>query len=111
MASSPFTDDDMKKRAIIVALCTGLAISSAAALDMGARGTAPIASPYNVVEVARAREAARATQREQIEARFVVEREQCASLGGYPRENCVVKAQANRGRALLDAAAPYEVRF
>jgi len=101
----------MKKRAILVALGTGLVISSATALDIGARGTAPIASAGDVVQVARAREAARATQRDQIQARFVVEREQCAPLRGYQREKCVVKAQANRGRALLDAAAPYEARF
>jgi len=111
MASSLFMDDDMKKRSILVALGTGLVISSATALDIGARGTAPIASPDDVVQVARAREAARSTQRERIQARFVAEREQCAQLRGYQREKCVVKAQANRGRALLDAAAPYEVRF
>lgn len=101
----------MNKRAIIVALGTGLVISSATALDIGARDMAPIASPDDVVQVARAREAARTTQRDRIQARFVVEREQCASLSGYQREKCVVKAQANRGRALLDAAAPYEVRY
>ncbi len=101
----------MKKRAILVALGTGLVISSATALDIGARGTTPIASPDDVVQVSRAREAARSTQREQIQARFVVEREQCAALRGYQREKCVVRAHANRGRALLDAAAPYEVRY
>jgi hypothetical protein len=111
MASSPLMDDDMKKRAIVVALGTGLVISSATALDIGVRAAAPIASPHDVVQVARTREAARTAQREQIQARFVAEREQCAQLRGYQREKCVVRAQANRGRALLDAAAPYEVRF
>jgi hypothetical protein len=111
MASSPFMDDDMKKRAIVVALGTGLVISSATALDIGVRAAAPIASQHDVVQVARTREAARTAQREQIQARFVAEREQCAQLRGYQREKCVVRAQANRGRALLDAAAPYEVRF
>jgi len=111
MASSLFMDDDMKKRSILVALGTGLVISSATALDIGARSTTPLASPDDVVQVARARESARSTQRDRIQARFVAEREQCAQLRGYQREKCVVKAQANRGRALLDAAAPYEVRF
>ena len=102
----------MKKRAIIVALCTGLVISSATALDIGARSTTPIASPDDVIQVARVREAARTIQRDQIHARFVAEREQCASLRGQgQREQCVVNAHASRGRALLAAAAPYEVRF
>ena len=100
----------MKKRAILVALGTGLVISSATAIDIGTRATA-LASSDDVVEIARARETARTTQRDQIQARFAVEREQCASLRGYQREKCVVQAHANRGRALLDAAAPYEVRF
>ena len=112
IASSLVLDDDMKKRAIIVALCTALVISSATALDTGARSTTPIAAPEDVVQVARVRDAARTMQRDQIQARFVVEREQCASLRGQnQREQCVVDAHANRGRALLAAAAPYEVRF
>ncbi len=111
MASSLFMDDDMRKRSILVALGTGLVISSATALDIGSRDATPLASPDDVVQVARARESARSTQRDRIQARFVAEREQCAQLRGYQREKCVVKAQANRGRALLDAAAPYEVRF
>ena len=102
----------MKKRAMLVALGTGLVISSATtALDIGARATTPAASPDDVVQVSRTREAARNTQRDRIQARFVAEREQGAELRGYQREKCVVRAQANRGRALLDAAAPYEVRF
>ena len=111
MASSLFMDGDMKKRAILVALGTLLVISSATALDIGARGTTPLASADDVVQAARARDAARSEQRERIQARFAAEREQCARLRGFQREKCVVKAQANRGRALLDAAAPYEVRF
>jgi hypothetical protein len=111
MFPSLFMDDDMRKRAILVALGTGLVISSATALDIGVRAAAPVAAPDDVVQVARTREAARSAQRDRIQARFVAEREQCAQLRGYQREKCVVKAQANRGRALLDAAAPYEVRF
>ena len=102
------------KRAIFVALATGLAITSAAALDIAGSGEPAVASTVatdDVVGTHRVREAARATQREQIQARYIAEREQCAALRGYQREKCVVKAHANRGRALLEAAAPYQTRL
>lgn len=101
------------KRAIFVALTTGLAITSAAALDIAGSGQPTIApaAATDVLGAHRVREAARAGQREQIQARYVAEREQCATLRGYQREKCVVKAHANKGRALLEAAAPYESRL
>lgn len=100
------------RRAIFVALGTGAVISSAAALDIaGAREpVAPIAQGDPVHE-ARARESAREEQRGRIHARYTAEREACALLKGYQREKCLVKAHANKGRALLEAAAPYEARF
>ena len=100
------------KRAHFVALATGLAITSAAALDI-AGANKPAAAPVvatNAVDAHRVRDAARAGQRDQIQARYAVEREQCGALRGYQREKCVVKAHANKGRALLAAAAPYEER-
>jgi hypothetical protein len=100
------------KRAIFVALGTGVVISSAAfALDIaGARAPAAPAMKGDPVQVALARESAREEQRGRIQERYAVERESCSALRGYQREKCLVKAHANRGRALLEAAAPYESR-
>jgi len=57
-------------------------------------------------------QSARALQRARIDARYQVERARCGlQAGGFKREKCLVKAHANRGRALLEAAAPYETRF
>lgn len=55
-------------------------------------------------------QASRAAQRARIEARYQSERARCAILGGMKRDNCMVLVHASRGRALLDVAAPYEVR-
>ena len=101
------------KRAILVALGTGVVISSAAgALDIAGAGqppgTASVQSP--VVHAARARAAARSEQRERIHARYLAQRSQCAAFRGHQRETCLVQAHAARGRALLEAAAPYEAR-
>ena len=104
----------MKRRAILIALCTGVVISSAAALDIaGARDTSlPSATRGDPVQMSRARESAREVQRNRIHARYEAERDACAQLkGGYQREKCIVKAHANKGRALLEAAGPYETRF
>lgn len=59
----------------------------------------------------RTRQATRAAQRARIEARYQAERARCASLGGARRDSCMVQVHATRGRAMLDAAAPYEVRL
>ena len=56
------------------------------------------------------RDAARNAQRARVEARYLVERAQCATLGGAKRDQCQISAHAARGRALLEAAAPYETR-
>jgi hypothetical protein len=113
MAPSPTTEDgNMRKRAILIALGTGVMISSAAALDMAGAGSLRVSVASNdEVLVARTRDAAREEQRSRIESRYLAERESCAPLRGYAREKCVVKAHANKGRALLEAAAPYEARF
>jgi len=102
----------MKRRAILIALGTGVVISSAAALDIAVvRDDAPPAAEGDPVTMARARETAREVQRNRINERYVSEREACSQLRGYQREKCVVKAHANKGRALLEAAAPYGTRF
>lgn len=100
------------KRAIFVALGLGLVIGSAAALDIAAvRDTgAPLAAPEDITSAARAREGARAGQRARIDERYHSERDACAALRGFQRDKCLVRAHANRGRAMLEAAAPYEVR-
>ena len=100
------------KRAIFVALVTGLAITSAAALDIaGAREPGVTFAGQDEAGAARTRASARAEQRGRIEQRYRAERAECENLGGYRRDKCVVKAHQTRGRALLEAAAPYEVRF
>ena len=54
---------------------------------------------------------ARALQRARIDARYQADRSRCATLAGYKRDKCLVQAHATRGRAMLDAGGPYEVRF
>jgi hypothetical protein len=56
-------------------------------------------------------QAERAAQRARIDARYQVERTRCGALNGFRRDRCLVQAHATKGRALLEAAAPYEVRF
>jgi hypothetical protein len=58
----------------------------------------------------RTQDSARNAQRARIEARYQVERASCATLGGLKRDRCLIAAHATRGRALLEAAAPYETR-
>src|ERR1700736_1344778 len=58
----------------------------------------------------RDRESTRAAQRARIEARYVVERAKCAAVGGLQRARSPIAAHAARVRALLEMAAPYEVR-
>ena len=59
----------------------------------------------------RDRQSARALQRARIEARYQVERAHCASLSGFKRDRCLVRAHAAKGRSMLEAAAPYEARY
>lgn len=60
----------------------------------------------------RTEQSARALQRARIDARYQTDRARCAAVpGGTQREKCLVKAHAARGRALLQAAAPYDQRM
>lgn len=52
-------------------------------------------------------EAARDAQRARIDAQYQVERARCATLKGYARDKCLIRAHATRGRALLQSQAPY----
>ena len=38
------------------------------------------------------------------------ERARCEALGGFNKDRCLIAAHAARGRALLEAAAPYQDR-
>ena len=145
-------------RAILMALGTGAAISSVAAIGIAAstadesralgreeyetelrfvassRGEAIVhceqlagsareicrteAQAREMVRVAevendfrRNQQAARALQRARIDARYQVERARCNALGGFKRDRCMVDVHAVRGRSLMQAAAPYELRY
>ena len=96
------------RRAILVALGIGAVITSAAALGIG-NPSVPVQHPSAQDEISRARiqSAAREAHRDAIEARYREVRSQCDSLGGARRDHCLIKAHAFRGRALLEAHAPY----
>jgi hypothetical protein len=59
----------------------------------------------------RTQQSARALQRARIDARYQVDRARCGALAGLRRDKCLVQAHAARGRAMLAAAGPYEMRF
>lgn len=59
----------------------------------------------------RTEQSARALQRARIDARYQVDRARCETFGGIKRDRCMIRAHATKGRALFDAAAPYEVRY
>lgn len=56
-------------------------------------------------------DSARDAQRVRIESRYQVRRAHCQAQGGFRRDKCSVAAHAERGRALLDVAAPYAARY
>ena len=97
------------RRAILVALGTGTIIASAAALGIGVP-PAPQARVSDLAGSFRTLDSARNAQRARIEARYTLDRAGCAALGGIKRDRCLIAAHATRGRALLEAAAPYETR-
>lgn len=53
---------------------------------------------------------AREAQRVRIDAQYQVARARCQALSGYRKDKCLISAHAARGRALLAAHAPYEIR-
>jgi hypothetical protein len=55
--------------------------------------------------------AARDAQRARIDARYEVDRAGCESVRGLRKDRCLVAAHAAKGRALLEAAAPYGLRY
>ncbi len=97
------------KRAIWVALGLGTMISGAAAIGVD---TAPAPAPLAQWHAQRAAVmgAARDAQRAMIETRYQEERAKCDALAGARKDDCLIDAHARRGRAMLEAAAPYAVR-
>lgn len=76
------------------------------------------AAAHEMVQVAEIEESyrrneasARALQRARIDARYQVDRARCAAHGGFKRDRCLIRAHATKGRAMLDVAAPYEIRY
>jgi len=53
---------------------------------------------------------ARAVLRARIDARYQVARTRCQALSGLQKDQCLISVHAARGRALLQAQAPYERR-
>jgi hypothetical protein len=84
-------------------------ISGAAAIGVDAPSSA-VAPSLTDVQRAVTLEVARRTQREGIDARYQAERARCDAMGGLRRDNCLIDAHARRGRAMLEAAAPYAGR-
>jgi hypothetical protein len=105
-----FLDEGNMKRAIFVALGTGAAITSAAAISIGASTleAGPHPAPRGEYQVAMLHQSARESQRARIEARYQTDRARCDSVSGFKRDKCLIKAHAAKGRAMLEAAAPYE---
>lgn len=59
----------------------------------------------------RTERSARAAQKARIDARYQLDRARCAPLRGFKRDRCLVQAHAAKGRSMLEAAAPYQVRY
>ena len=99
------------KRAVLMALGIGTILTSAAAFSYGVTAGAVTPSVFSSpIEQERAHQAAREAQRSVIESRYQAERAKCSLLGGVKRDNCLIESHASRGRSMLAAANPYEVR-
>ena len=55
--------------------------------------------------------AARDAQRARIDGRYELDRAGCESVRGVRKDKCLIAAHAAKGRALLEAAAPYGLRY
>jgi len=97
------------KRGIWIGLATGTMISGAAAIGIDTQST-PADAVLSHAQRAALAYNARQAQRAAIDARYQVDRAQCESLGGARRDNCLIEAHARKGRALLEAGAPYASR-
>lgn len=99
------------RRAIFVALGVGAIVTSAAAIGFnGSPESTAAAAPTSMVEMRRTESTARDAQRARIELRYEAERAQCEPLKGVQHDRCLIDAHVHHGRALLEAAAPYQAR-
>ena len=103
------------KRAIVVALGVAVIGSTAAGFGISAanRPSPPLmqcAQGDSDVCRLRVAAAARTELRARVEARYEADRAKCAALHGAQNDACLIAAHAARGRALLEAAGPYERR-
>jgi hypothetical protein len=97
------------KRAFWIALATGTMISGAAAIGVDTQSGA-LTDALTHTQRAATLESARQAQRDAIDARYQADRARCDALGGLRRDNCLIEAHARKGRAMLEAAAPYSDR-
>jgi hypothetical protein len=97
------------KRGMWVAIFTGTMITGAAAIGVDAQSPPTSRAVTHFARAAALRDA-REAQRSGIEARYQSDRSACEALGGAPRDRCFIDAHARKGRALLEAAAPYAAR-
>ena len=97
------------KRVVWIAIGLGTMISGAAAIGVDT-ASAPLPQAQSHAQRAAVLEAARIAQRAGIDARYQEDRAKCDALGGSRRDDCLIDAHARKGRAMLEAATPYQVR-
>jgi len=104
------------KRAIVVALGVAVIASTAAGFGLSAanRPSPPLMQCAHGGDSdacrLRVAAAARTELRARVEARYEADRAKCSALRGAQNDACLIAAHAARGRALLEAARPYEQR-
>ena len=104
-------DTAREVRTAALARCDGLRNAERDACRAEADAEAAVRVADLEADFQRTQEASRNAQKVRIESRYQVRRAQCQVLGGFKRDKCLVSAHAERGRALLDVAAPYAVRY
>ncbi len=84
-------------------------ISGAAAIGIDAQSV-PAGTTLSNAQRAVVLDSARRAQRDGIDTRYLADRAKCDALGGLRKDRCLIDAHARKGRALLEAAAPYSTR-
>jgi len=90
--------------------CDVLDEAEAAVCQAQARGDERVRSAELEAEYRRTEQSARALVRARIDARYEVDRARCEPLRGFRKDKCLINAHALKGRSLLEASAPYELR-
>jgi hypothetical protein len=103
------------RRSILVALGIGFIVTSAAAIGLTATAMPEAAvgpqGDLTLTQMKRFEASARDAQRARIDERYQAERARCEPLRGLSHDRCLISAHAHHGHALLEAAAPYQVRY